>query len=130
MACFQTVCAIAHAAAHSVRAEGTASWLQAAGRLSLLGASAPSMGLPLDSSPLQIEPFSTLEARIVVEQELGAPIDELFSEFSAEPIAAASLAQVGCAWAACTWPQALPQRAPGRGLAGVKMLLSFPRLYA
>jgi len=42
----------------------------------------------------QIEPFSTLEARIVVEQELGAPIEELFSEFSAEPIAAASLAQV------------------------------------
>ena len=43
----------------------------------------------------QIEPFSTLEARIVVEQELGAPIEELFSEFSPEPIAAASLAQVG-----------------------------------
>lgn len=43
---------------------------------------------------MQIEPFSTLEARIVVEQELGAPIEELFSEFSAEPIAAASLAQV------------------------------------
>lgn len=42
----------------------------------------------------KIEPFSTIEARAVVERELGAPIDELFSEFSPEPIAAASLAQV------------------------------------
>jgi len=29
---------------------------------------------------LQIEPFSTPEARAAVEKELGAPIDELFSE--------------------------------------------------
>lgn len=42
----------------------------------------------------KIEPFSTVEARAAVERELGAPIDELFSEFSAEPVAAASLAQV------------------------------------
>ena len=34
------------------------------------------------------------QARAVVEKELGAPIDTLFSEFSAEPVAAASLAQV------------------------------------
>jgi ubiquinone biosynthesis protein len=43
----------------------------------------------------RIEPFSTTEARAMVEKELGAPIDTLFSEFSAKPIAAASLAQVG-----------------------------------
>lgn len=30
----------------------------------------------------------------MVEKELGAPIDKLFSEFSPAPIAAASLAQV------------------------------------
>lgn len=42
----------------------------------------------------RIEPFSTTEARAMVEKELGAPIDTLFSEFSAKPIAAASLAQV------------------------------------
>ena len=42
----------------------------------------------------RIEPFSTTEARIMVEKELGAPLDTIFSEFSAKPIAAASLAQV------------------------------------
>ena len=42
----------------------------------------------------RIEPFSTAQARAMVEADLGAPIDTLFSEFSEEPIAAASLAQV------------------------------------
>jgi len=41
-----------------------------------------------------IQPFSTAEARAMVEAELGSPIEELFSSFSEEPIAAASLAQV------------------------------------
>lgn len=46
----------------------------------------------------KIEPFSTVEARALVEQEFGAPIEQIFSEFSAEPIAAASLAQVRPRW--------------------------------
>jgi hypothetical protein len=41
-----------------------------------------------------VKPFSTAEARQVLEREMGRPVDEIFSEFSREPIAAASLAQV------------------------------------
>ena len=41
-----------------------------------------------------VEGFPADVAREMVEEELGAPIDELFSDFSAEPAAAASLAQV------------------------------------
>lgn len=37
---------------------------------------------------------SLKQARAVVEKELGAPVEEIFSEFSEKPIAAASLAQV------------------------------------
>ena len=46
----------------------------------------------------RIEPFSTDEARAMIEADLGASIDTIFSEFSIKPIAAASLAQV------CTAP--------------------------
>jgi aarF domain-containing kinase len=42
----------------------------------------------------KIKPFSTVEARAIIEADLGAPIQDLFSEFTPEPIAAASLAQV------------------------------------
>lgn len=42
----------------------------------------------------RISPFSTEVAFNTIEQELGLPIDELFSEISPEPIAAASLGQV------------------------------------
>ena len=38
--------------------------------------------------------FPTLDARGTIERELGQPIDTIFSEFSARPVAAASLAQV------------------------------------
>lgn len=41
----------------------------------------------------RLPPFSTAEAREIIERELGAPIEEIFSEFS-EPVAAASIAQV------------------------------------
>lgn len=78
----------------------------------------------------RIEPFSTEEARALVEQDLGAPIDTVFSAFSAEPIAAASLAQVRSASPALvqrprrscytTAPRALP---PG----GVRHVSACPR---
>lgn len=42
----------------------------------------------------RIAPFSNEIAFNTIEQELGAPIDELFSEISPEPVAAASLGQV------------------------------------
>ncbi|XP_075495455.1 putative aarF domain-containing protein kinase At1g71810, chloroplastic [Primulina tabacum] len=42
----------------------------------------------------QIAPFSTKIAFDTIEQELGLPIDTLFSEISPEPVAAASLGQV------------------------------------
>lgn len=41
----------------------------------------------------RLPPFPTEIAREVIEAELGAPVDSLFSEFS-EPVAAASIAQV------------------------------------
>lgn len=42
----------------------------------------------------QITPFSSEVAFNTIEKELGLPIDELFSEISPEPVAAASLGQV------------------------------------
>jgi predicted unusual protein kinase regulating ubiquinone biosynthesis (AarF/ABC1/UbiB family) len=42
----------------------------------------------------EVPPFSTEEARAVVESELRARIEDLFADFENEPIAAASLAQV------------------------------------
>ena len=41
----------------------------------------------------KLPPFPVAQARAMVEQELGRPVDELFTEFSA-PVAAASIAQV------------------------------------
>ncbi|MBN2892241.1 MAG: AarF/ABC1/UbiB kinase family protein [Bacteroidales bacterium] len=41
-----------------------------------------------------VPPFAQEKAISIIEQELGKPIDELFSEYIAEPIAAASIAQV------------------------------------
>ena len=42
----------------------------------------------------QVPPFPGAQAKEIIEQELGASIDELFSEFDETPIAAASIAQV------------------------------------
>nr|XP_043606859.1 uncharacterized aarF domain-containing protein kinase At1g71810, chloroplastic [Erigeron canadensis] len=42
----------------------------------------------------RISPFSTKVAFSTIEKELGLPLDQLFSEISPEPVAAASLGQV------------------------------------
>ncbi len=41
-----------------------------------------------------LPPFPTPEARQIIESEFGQPLDELFSEFGEEAVAAASIAQV------------------------------------
>jgi hypothetical protein len=42
----------------------------------------------------RIAPFSTELALNIIEQELGVPVEHLFSEISPQPVAAASLGQV------------------------------------
>jgi len=41
----------------------------------------------------RVVPFPTSEARALIEQELGGPVDRFFDEFGAEPFAAGSIAQ-------------------------------------
>ena len=52
----------------------------------------------------RIAPFSTTEAIRIIEEELGVPVTEVFSEISPTPVAAASLGQVRlggrCGWEA------------------------------
>ncbi|MEO1270343.1 MAG: AarF/UbiB family protein [Myxococcota bacterium] len=41
-----------------------------------------------------VEPFPTEQARVILEEELGRPLDEVFADFPDAPVAAASIAQV------------------------------------
>lgn len=42
----------------------------------------------------RIAPFSTNVALNIIEEELGVPVESIFSEISPQPVAAASLGQV------------------------------------
>ena len=42
----------------------------------------------------RVPPFPGAAARAVIEDQLGAPVDDLFATFSSEPVASASIAQV------------------------------------
>jgi ubiquinone biosynthesis protein len=42
----------------------------------------------------QVPPFPTVQARALVEKAFGRPIEQVFAQFDAEPIASASIAQV------------------------------------
>ena len=52
------------------------------------------MAADLSSLQDRLPPFPGAEAIAVIEAELGQPIDKLFSTFDAQPVAAASVAQV------------------------------------
>ena len=42
----------------------------------------------------KVPPFSTEDAKLIIEEGLGGPVDSLFKDFTDSPIAAASIAQV------------------------------------
>lgn len=54
----------------------------------------PEVALDLLRLQDEVPPFSGKEAKRIIEEELESSIEELFSEFDEEPIAAASIAQV------------------------------------
>lgn len=73
----------------------------------------------------QLPPFNLASARAEVERELGAPVDVLFSEFSA-PVAAASIAQVHRARVAATGREvAVKIRRPGIARAFARDINAF-----
>lgn len=57
----------------------------------------------------EVPPFDTAIARQIVEQDLGAPIDECFDSFADQPFASGSIAQV---YRATVRPEGQPQSQP------------------
>lgn len=52
------------------------------------------MSKELEKLQDQVPPFSSIEARQMIEADLGAPLDQIFEDFAADPMASASVAQV------------------------------------
>ncbi|MDE0049502.1 MAG: 2-polyprenylphenol 6-hydroxylase [Rhodospirillales bacterium] len=61
----------------------------------------------------RLPPFDAKAARAIVESEFGVPLDSLFREFTDEPVAAASIAQVHFAVTAAGEPVAVKILRPG-----------------
>lgn len=80
-----------------------------------------------DLSELQdhLPPFSAVDARRIVEEELGEPLGDLFQEFSDEPVAAASIAQVHFAVTTEGDPVAVKILRPGIEKAFAKDIVFF-----
>lgn len=60
-----------------------------------------------------VKPFSTSEAKAIIEKELGRAIPDVFSEFGDEPFASGSIAQVYHARLASGHPVVVKVRRPG-----------------
>ena len=85
----------------------------------------PEMALELMQLQDKVPAFPSSEAITIIEQELGAPLDDLFNDFDKTPMAAASIAQVHFATTKDNRRVAVKVLRPGIEKAFAKDLESF-----
>jgi len=85
----------------------------------------PDMALDLMRLQDNVPAFPGAEAIRIIEEELNAPLDELFKDFSSKPVAAASIAQVHFATTIDGRPVAVKVLRPGIEKAFARDLESF-----